>query len=386
MNGSARDARFLQHGSERADVLQVLVDRRPARLLGALLVALLTVLTLSTLSGTATAATVPVPASPAGLPTGIEALAPYVPQDSCDYTVKPGLLAFQRMVNATYPDTGSYGFISTCAAEGMTSEHSDGRAWDWAASVTNAKQNSEVNALLTWLLAKDKAGNTAAMARRLGIMYIIWNKQIWGAYSAGSGWRPYSCSGVTGCHQDHVHFSFAWNGAMKRTSFWTKSVAPVDYGPCVPFGLTYARPYAGFNPNRCPTNPTPPAGTPLAGLLRFYASASLRVGDTGPAVSVLQRAVGLTGSAVDGDFGNQTLTKLQAFERTHGLAVGTTVTGPVWAALLAAITAPPPPPAPKPARLSWGRKTTTVAPAPSSWGGTSRSRSESDTPGLTAGD
>jgi hypothetical protein len=208
------------------------------------------------------------------------------------------------------------------------------------------------------------------MARRLGIMYIIWNKQIWGAYSAGSGWRPYSCSGVTGCHQDHVHFSFAWNGAMKRTSYWTKSVAPVDYGPCVPFGLTYARAYPGFNPNPCPVYPTAPGGTSLPGLLKFYATASLRLGDVGPAVTTLQRAVGLTGSAVDGDFGNQTLGKLQAFERAHGIAVGTTVAGPVWAALLAAISAPPPPPAPKPARASWGRVAAAVPPAPPVWGAT----------------
>src|SRR5262249_19535625 len=110
------------------------------------------------------------------------------------------------------------------------------------------------------------------------------------------------------------------------------------------------------------------------------------VGDIGPAVAAMQRAVGLTGSAVDGDFGNQTLSKLQAFERAHGLTVGTTVTGPIWAALLAAITAPPPPPAPKPARLSWGRKTTTVATPPTGWGGTSTPRGGNDTPGLTPGD
>jgi hypothetical protein len=353
----------------------VQVFHRPGRRLGATLVAAVTLLAVGgLLSGTATAAALPVPATPAGLPAGIEALAPYVPQDSCDYTVKPGLVAFQQLVNATYPDTGSYGFINTCAAEGMTSEHSDGRAWDWAASVSNSHQNAEVNALLSWLLAKDAAGNTAAMARRLGIMYIIWNKQIWGAYAADSGWRPYTCSGVTGCHQDHVHFSFAWNGAMKRTSFWTKSVAPVDYGPCVPFGLTYARPYSGFNANRCPVYPTAPAGTSLPGLLEFYATSTLRLGDIGPAVAAMQRAVGLTGSAVDGEFGNQTLIKFQAFEIAHGLPVGTTVTGPVWTALLAAVTTPAPskPPAPKPARSSWGRSTTAAPPRPAAWGAVSR--------------
>lgn len=157
-----------------------------------------------------------------------------------------------------------------------------------------------------------------------------------------------------------MHFSFAWNGAMQRTSFWTGTVAPVDYGPCVPLGLRYARAYTAANPVPCQAPPTPPAGTSLAGLLRFYAAATLRQGDIGPAVSALQRAVGLTGSAVDGDFGPQTLAALQTFERTHQLGVGTTVTAPVWAALLAAVSAPapPPPPAPPgplPPRASWGR-------------------------------
>jgi hypothetical protein len=69
------------------------------------------------------------------------------------------------------------------------------------------------------------------MARRLGIMYIIWNKKIWGTYSASSGWRPYSCSGVTGCHQNHVHFSFSKAGASGKTSYWTKVVVNVGGSP-----------------------------------------------------------------------------------------------------------------------------------------------------------
>src|SRR5436305_12695145 len=62
-------------------------------------------------------------------------------------------------------------------------------------------------------------------------MYIIWNKKIWGTYSASSGWRPYSCSGVTGCHQNHVHFSFSKAGASGKTSYWTKVVVNVGGTP-----------------------------------------------------------------------------------------------------------------------------------------------------------
>ncbi len=54
-------------------------------------------------------------------------------------------------------------------------------------------------------------------------MYIIWNKKVWRSYRGE--WGSYSCSGVTACHQDHVHFSFGWAGALKKTSYWTGRVA-----------------------------------------------------------------------------------------------------------------------------------------------------------------
>ena len=88
------------------------------------------------------------------------------------------------------------------------------------------------------LLAGDAAGHPYANARRLGIMYIIWNNQIWGSYRAGEGWRAYGqCAAHpepgydASCHRDHIHFSLSWAGAQGRTSFWTRSVAAPDYGP-----------------------------------------------------------------------------------------------------------------------------------------------------------
>jgi hypothetical protein len=63
------------------------------------------------------------------------------------------------------------------------------------------------------------------MARRLGVMYIIHNRRIWGSYRAGEGWRPYVGANP---HTDHVHFSFSWAGARKQTSYWDGT--PVTYG------------------------------------------------------------------------------------------------------------------------------------------------------------
>ena len=73
------------------------------------------------------------------------------------------------------------------------------------------------------------------MARRLGIQYIQYNNMMCGAYDASAGWKPQmvggkACSTLgstykTTCHRDHIHTSFSWNGANKKTSFFTGAVA-----------------------------------------------------------------------------------------------------------------------------------------------------------------
>jgi hypothetical protein len=63
------------------------------------------------------------------------------------------------------------------------------------------------------------------MARRLGVMYIIYNRRIWASYRAEEGWRPYVGASP---HTDHIHFSFSWAGARKQTSYWDGT--PVTYG------------------------------------------------------------------------------------------------------------------------------------------------------------
>jgi hypothetical protein len=160
------------------------------------------------------------------LVAAIENLSPYQPQTKCDATAKKGVLKFRALILATYKGTGDDGIVRGCKVGG-TSEHKEGRAWDWAVSVRNPHQAAQVKALFAWLFASDAYGHRYAMARRLGIMYIIWNKRIWGSYAASAGWRSYACSGVTLCHQNHVHFSFSRAGATGRTSYWTKVVVNV---------------------------------------------------------------------------------------------------------------------------------------------------------------
>ena len=126
-------------------------------------------------------------------------------------------------------------------------------------------------------------------------MYLIWNNRIWGTYRAAEGWRPYSTCAAhperaydTTCHRDHIHISLSWAGATGRTSFWTGSVAPVDYGPCRPAGFNWAAPYAGPRPAPCPahTTVTAPRGAPAVAAGLFAASgARLVPGYTGPLVA-----------------------------------------------------------------------------------------------------
>lgn len=155
----------------------------------------------------------------------IESLTDYQPQSTCDPTPKPGVVAFRRLVLDAYPGTGDDGISRDCSIGG-TSEHKEGRAWDWMVSVNNATQVAQVNNLIAWLFATDQYGNRYAMARRLGIMYIIWDKKIWGAYSADEGWRCYhDCPGNSSSyyndpHTGHVHFSFDWAGARQHTTYW----------------------------------------------------------------------------------------------------------------------------------------------------------------------
>jgi hypothetical protein len=142
----------------------------------------------------------------------IDHYAAYDGQDTCSPTAKPGVVAMMNYVLKTYPCTASYGIVRACGS-GMQSEHKEGRAWDWGVHYPHPAATK----LLHWLLATDSKGHKHANARRLGIMYMIWNRHIWGSYRASEGWRPYTGSNP---HTDHVHISFSWAGARKQTSFW----------------------------------------------------------------------------------------------------------------------------------------------------------------------
>ena len=290
---------------------------------------------------------VAVPATPSNLGTDIEPQwTPYVPQDSCDPAFKPGTKRLVALLRRTYPDVTSQGSYA-CGTDGSVSEHYEGRAIDWMASVRDKRQHAEALAFIDWLLAPDAQGNDFAMARRLGVMYIIYDNQIWGPWGGGQ-WQPYDNCAKTpqaaydnACHRTHVHISLTWNGAMGRTSFWTGKVTPTDYGPCRQAGLSWASGYSGYNPTPCPDVPGAkvPAGSSAAvKALTRYSGVYLHKGSTGPAVSALQNVLGVTTS---GNYLAQTKSAVRTFQTKHKLPSTGAMNLRTWKGLLAAVTPNP---------------------------------------------
>jgi hypothetical protein len=134
-----------------------------------------------------------------------------------------------------------------------------------------------------------------------------------------------------------MHISLSWNGAMGRTSYWTKVVTPTDFGPCRPRDLNWAYLYLVPNLLGCPdyarvTAPASASDTKRA--LIKYSGAAVRHGWTGPAVSAVQRALHVTAS---GTYDWQTVAAVRTFQSKHHCTVTGAMNNPTWRALLAAV-------------------------------------------------
>ncbi len=178
-------------------------------------------LALSTvLSGVTAAPATGAPATPLFGPA-IDDYADYEGQTLCDPTPKPGVVSFKDLLQQTY-GAHSWGISRSCDTAGV-SEHEEGRALDYHFDYFTEAQRADAEDLLGWLLSTDGFGNTHAMARRLGLMYVIWNSQIWESYRPFDGWQAYTGANP---HTDHIHFSFSWPGALAQTSWWTGALVP----------------------------------------------------------------------------------------------------------------------------------------------------------------
>lgn len=153
----------------------------------------------------------------------IDDYATYEPQRICHPEAKPGTIALAHILLEAYEGTRNFGISRPCDIGGR-SEHKEGRAFDWGVDVSDLQERAAAENFLELLLATDDEGNDHALARRMGVMYIIWDGQIWSADRPDEGWRPYRHpsgeSNPTLAHEDHVHISLSWEGAMGRTSLW----------------------------------------------------------------------------------------------------------------------------------------------------------------------
>lgn len=175
-----------------------------------------------------TTSLVGVPAQ-AGYVLPVESYASYQPQKKCAKKAKPGTVELATWLAAR---GGVYGGTLRSCRSGGQSEHKDGRAFDWMLDATDPDDEAVAEAFMVEAFADDELGDTDALARRMGIMYVIWDDKL---YAAWDGFEPrkYLSSGCrtrrkcspTLRHRDHMHISLSKRGAKGRTSWYVERAA-----------------------------------------------------------------------------------------------------------------------------------------------------------------
>ncbi|HSE09859.1 MAG TPA: hypothetical protein VLB29_14430 [Nocardioidaceae bacterium] len=171
----------------------------------------------------------------AGMPAtahaaAVDDYARYDGQTTCASEVLPGTDFLLRLLVRTHPGTSYTSTLRACSGDSV-SEHKDGRALDWGVDADNPQQKAMAEAWLEKIFATDKQGNPDALARRMGIMYVIWDDHIYRAYD-GFEQKPYEpCDRPRNCsktlrHRDHVHVSLSRAGAAAQTTFYRARNVP----------------------------------------------------------------------------------------------------------------------------------------------------------------
>ena len=161
----------------------------------------------------------------------LEPYAGYQPQTTCKRRPKPGVLMLADWLVAR---GGGYGPISRSCRGSSTSEHKESRAFDWLLDADSPTDQALAAALLDELFAPDDTGQPHALARRMGIMYVIWDDTMYASYD-GFQAEPYLSSGCrsrrscspTLRHRDHMHLSLTRQGAKGLTSWYAAQEPPV---------------------------------------------------------------------------------------------------------------------------------------------------------------
>jgi hypothetical protein len=154
------------------------------------------------------------------------AIDPYMSDraDGCSKAAQPGALGLQGWLESRYIGE-SWGIWNCRKVEGSSSWslHAQGRAVDWKLDSEIGAERRQGDQIVSLLLRRDRRGNRAALARRIGLQEIIWRCEIWTSLRGGP--RFYSpCRNPnvskTAAHRDHVHLGLSWAGARMKTTFW----------------------------------------------------------------------------------------------------------------------------------------------------------------------
>ena len=112
--------------------------------------------------------------------------------------------------------------------------HAEGRAIDWHLDARRKRERRAAMKLIRTLITRDRNGEPAALARRIGVQGLIFDCRSWWSGQSGLGrysycYRPNGKKrhglDPTQAHMDHVHIELNWPGARKRTSFWHSPAA-----------------------------------------------------------------------------------------------------------------------------------------------------------------
>jgi hypothetical protein len=159
----------------------------------------------------------------------LEPYAGYQPQTTCKRRPKPGVLLLADWLVAR---GGGYGPISRSCSGSSTSEHKESRAFDWLLDANSPTDQALAAALLDEVFAPDDLGQPHALARRMGIMYIIWDDTMYASYEGfvprrylSSGCRSRRSCSPTLRHRDHMHISLTRQGAKGLTSWYVAQPA-----------------------------------------------------------------------------------------------------------------------------------------------------------------
>ncbi|GIF65693.1 hypothetical protein Ais01nite_37280 [Asanoa ishikariensis] len=128
------------------------------------------------------------------------------PSESCtidDPTPASGCITPRTLHALKEAQSDGFKRYASCHRSGGGGEHPKGRACDFSAAAGGFQDKSATGGDKTY--GNNLAAYFIKNANALGVMYVIWYRQIW---MPGTGWKSYSGAGSPAAdHTNHVHLS-----------------------------------------------------------------------------------------------------------------------------------------------------------------------------------